>query len=166
MKRKYFFVVVTVLLLALTSFSLSPPSPVMADQLVQVSGIAYFAEEGQCNDPQGANDDFALYVTGDLRGCLYTFIETSTCSPSGTYVETGHEIFVGEGPDGSGTFTTHYRFEAKYHDCATLQGEIIGRCQHPIVSGSGTGAFSGVKGQLNFRDDVELVQFPYTGHLK
>jgi len=162
MNQKYIFVVISVLMVAL----LAAPFPVLAGSLTQISGVGYYAAEGQCTDPQGANDDYALYLTGDLSGCLYTFVETSTCSPSGTYVETGHEIFVGEGPNGSGTFSTNYRFEAKFHDCSNLGGEIKGRCQHPIVSGSGTGDFLGVKGQLNFKDDVVLIEFPYTGHLK
>jgi hypothetical protein len=101
-------------------------------------------------------------MTGDLEGCLYTFVESAKCSPSGVYLETGTETFVGQG----GTFRTTYRFEAKYQDCANLAVEIHGRCQHPIIAGSGTGPFEGVTGRLDFKDDIEAGNFPYRGHLK
>jgi hypothetical protein len=108
--------------------------------------------------------DFALIMTGDLDGCLYTFVETAQSSPSGTYRETGTERFVDS--DGRGTFLTTYRFEAKYEDVDTLSGEIFGRCQHPIVEGSGTGIFEGVTGILFFKDEVETGNFLYRGHLR
>jgi hypothetical protein len=149
---------VTALILA----ALSVPSLAIADGMTHISGIGFFDVTGTCSDPQGQGSDFALTMTGDLQGCLYTFVETSVCSPSGTYRETGREIFVGQG----GSFATTYKFEAKYQDCANLTGEIIGRCQHPIVSGSGTGFFEGVKGRLDFKDDVVAGNFPYRGHLR
>ena len=105
-------------------------------------------------------------MTGDLEGCLYTFVETAESSPSGTYRETGTEPFVGSYLGGAGTFETTYRFEAKYEDVANLAGEIFGRCQHPIVEGSGTGIFEGVSGRLDFKDDVETGNFLYRGHLR
>ena len=108
--------------------------------------------------------DFALIMDGDLEGCLYTFVETQESSPSGTNRETGTELFIAS--NGAGTFETTYRFEAKYEDVANLSGEIFGRCQHPIVEGSGTGIFEGVSGQLFFKDDVESGTFPYRGHLQ
>ncbi len=43
--------------------------------------------------PEGAL--FALHLTGDLEGCLFVFPEASDCSPSGTYRESGTELFVG-----------------------------------------------------------------------
>ena len=68
-------------------------------------------------------------------------------SPSGTYRETGTELFVGSTSEGAGTFETTYRFEAKYEDPTDPATEIFGRCQHPIVKGSGTGIFEGVTGR-------------------
>jgi hypothetical protein len=79
------------------------------------------------------------------------------------YRETGTELFVAS--DGTGTFETTYRFEAKCEDVDTLSGEIFGRCQHPIVEGSGTGIYEGVSGHLFFKDDVEAGNFPCRGHL-
>ena len=97
-------------------------------------------------------------MTGDLEGCLYVFVETAESSPSGTYRETGTELFVASG--GAGTFRTTYRFEGKYEDVANLAGEIFGRCQHVIVEGSGTGVFEGVTGRFDIKDDIEAGNFP------
>ena len=139
----------------------------LAGGATQISGVAFYADDARvhvtCDDPRGEGADYVpLVMTGDLEeGCLYTFIETSVSSPSGTYRETGTEIFVSA--DGSSTFRTTYRFEGKYEDPAT---EIFGRCQHPIVKGSGTGIYEGVSGTLLFKDDIEAGNFPYRGHLR
>ena len=132
----------------------------------QISGVALFEEPGECVDPEGMGDNYALDMDGALEGCLYTFVETADCSPSGTYRETGTELFVGEYNGEVGTFRTTYKFEAKYEDCPNLVGEIFGRCQHPIVEGSGTGVFEGVTGRLDFKDEVESGTFLYRGHLR
>ena len=126
-------------------------------------GVAFFDEADVCDSgSMGAN--FALIMTGDLEGCLYTFVETAQSSPSGTYRETGTELFVAS--DGVSTFETTYRFEAKYEDVTDPATEIFGRCQHPIVEGSGTGVFEGVSGILLFKDEVETGEFFYRGHLR
>ena len=133
----------------------------------QISGIGYYATSGECDyESQGAV--YAIRMTGDLEGCLYAFIDDFECSPSGTYREEGREYFVGTYNGQPGTFWTTYKFEAKYEDCdgGPLGAEIFGRCQHPIVAGSGTGAFSGVTGQINFKDDIEAGNFPYRGQLR
>ena len=157
----------TVLLLATMALTLLVASGVaLAGGATQISGVAVYDDPGECVDPEGAD---ATYVPldmddGDLKGCLYTFVEDSKSSPSGTYRETGYEIFVAA--DGSGTFMTTYRFEGKYN----LAGEeIFGRCQHPIVEGSGTGIYEGVSGILLFKDVLEgedAPYFPYRGHLR
>jgi hypothetical protein len=136
----------------------------------QVSGVGFYAEPLECDvAAQGAT--YAVKMTGDLEGCLYVFIDDFNCSPSGTYRETGREYFVGTyKEEGSGTFWTTYKFEAKYEGCAengaALGAEILGRCQHPIVKGSGDGIFEGVTGRLDLKDDIEAGNFPYRGHLK
>ena len=157
MKRIVFTVTVALML--------ATASPALAEGATQISGVAFFDEADAC-DSGSVGADYALIMTGDLEGCLYTFVETAESSPSGTYRETGTELFVGSYLDGSGTFETTYRFEAKYEDVANLAGEIFGRCQHPIVEGSGTGVFEGVTGILFFKDDVEEGNFPYRGHLQ
>jgi hypothetical protein len=135
----------------------------------QIAGIGYYAEAAECDYP-GEGADFALLLTGDLEGCLYAFVDSYDCSPSGTYREEGREYFVGTYNGGTGTFWTTYKFQAKFEGCAEdgsfIGAEIFGRCQHPIVSGSGTGVFEGVNGRLDFKDDVESGTFPYRGHLR
>jgi hypothetical protein len=135
----------------------------------QISGVGFFDATDACNSAaQGAA--YALTLTGDLEGCHYFFIDEFECSPSGTYLEKGRELFVGTYHGQFGTFWTTYRFEAKYEGCAEngapLGLEIFGRCQHPIVEGSGTGVFEGVTGRLDFKDDIEAGDFPYRGHLR
>ena len=134
---------------------------------LQIAGIGYFAEGADCIYPEGSEEPlFALRLTGDLEGCLFVFPEEYDCSPSGTYLEAGREHFIGTYQGTPGEFWTNYRFEAKYEDCANLTGEIFGRCQHPLVKGSGQGAFAGLEGRLDFKDDIEEVNFPYRGHFK
>jgi len=136
---------------------------------VQISGTSFYDATDQCNSAgQGAT--YALNMTGDLQGCWYIFVDEFDCSPSGTYREIGREYFVGTYMGQEGTFWTTYKFEAKYEGCAEngsyIGAEIFGRCQHPIVDGSGTGVFKGVDGRLDMKDDIEVGDFPYRGHLQ
>lgn len=135
----------------------------------QISGIGFYATTGEC-DYVNPPADYVIRMTGDLEGCHYVFIEDFECSPSGTYREEGKELFVGAYKGQPGTFWTTYKFEAKYEGCSgngsPLGAEIFGRCQHPIEKGSGTGAFVGVTGRLDFKDDIEAGNFPYRGHLQ
>ena len=132
----------------------------------QISGVGFYAGPTECNDPEGQGSSYDLVLTGDLEGCHYVFIETSNCSAGGTYKESGTETFVGAYNGATGTFRTTYLFTGKYTDCANLTAEIVGRCQHPIVAGSGEGVFEGVTGRLDFKDDVEVGNFPYRGHFR
>jgi hypothetical protein len=141
------------------------PSPELAGGATQISGVAFFDAADTCDSASVVpRADYALLMTGDLDGCLYEYIEPQKTTPSGTYLETGEELFVAS--DGSGTFRTTYRFEAKYEDVDNLIGEIFGRCQHPIVEDSGTGIYEGVSGELFFKDNVETGEYPYRGHLR
>jgi hypothetical protein len=137
------------------------PLSASAQGAARISGVGYFDEFDVC-DSGSVGADFALIMTGDLEGCLYVFVETAEFTPSGTYLETGTERFVGM----DGTFETTYRFEAKYEDPANLIGEIFGRCQHKIVEDSGTGLFQGATGRIDFKDDIEAGNFPYRGSLR
>ena len=150
------------------------PSPKLAGGATQISGVAFFDVDNTCHFESVEGADYALLMTEEttegLDGCLYTFAdeENARRSPSGTYLETGTELFVAS--DGSSTFSTTYRFEAKYEDVGMYPnppiGEIFGRCQHPIVEGSGTGIYEGVSGELFFKDNVETGEYPYRGHLR
>jgi hypothetical protein len=157
-------------LVAATLLALILAAPAaLAGGATQISGVGVFDDppaDGVCNDPEGVGDDYALVLDGDLEGCLYTFVGPAVSSPSGTYRETGTELFVSSDPEEPGTFRTTYRFEAKYEDVDNLAGEIFGRCQHPIVEGSGTGDYEGVSGILLFKDEVESGTFLYRGHLR
>ncbi len=140
-----------------------------ASGAIQISGVGFYAEASECNSAsQGAT--YAVRMTGDIEGCLYVFVDEYDCSPSGTYREKGREYFVGTYKGETGTFWTAYKFEAKYEGCAddgaALGAEIFGRCQHPIVEGSGDGVFTGVTGRMDFKDDIEAGNFPYRGHLR
>jgi len=168
MKRRLTILTLTTLaIVAFISVASTAPSPALAGGATQISGVGFYDDDVTdvtCDDSEGAGADYALVMTGDLEeGCLYTFPDhvTAQSSPSGTYRETGTETFVAS--DGSGTFETTYRFEAKY-DLAG--GEIFGRCQHPIVEGSGTGIYEGVSGRIDMKDDIVEVNFPYRGHLR
>jgi hypothetical protein len=172
MKRRLPILTLTTLVaVALIGVVWTAPSPALAGGATQISGDAYFDDppgrECALPPPEGVASDYPpLVMTGDLNGCLYTDILTTESSPSGTYRETGTELFVSSDPEEPGTFRTTYRFEAKYEDVDNLAGEIFGRCQHPIVEGSGKGVFEGVSGILLFKDEVESGTFLYRGHLR
>jgi hypothetical protein len=106
-------------------------------------------------------------MTGSLQGCLYTNVVTSKDTPGGVYLETGEEVFVGSldgGPVGS--FATTYRFESKWDPDVSSGVEVRGRCQHPIIEGSGTGGFEGARGRLDFKDIIgDPVTYVYRGHI-
>ena len=136
---------------------------------MQISGFADITGAG-CEEELG---DFALGLSGDLTGCNYVTVQSSECSPSGTYRERGTEYYIIVDDNGTqiGTFETTYLFTAKFEGCDRENGiplgaEILGRCQHPIVAGSGTGVFEGVTGRLDYKDHVEINEYPYRGHLK
>ena len=136
---------------------------------VQVSGVSFFDATDACDAAsQGAT--YSLNMTGDLTGCWYITVDEYECSPSGTYREIGRELFVGTYQGQSGSFRTTYKFEAKYEGCAAdgayIGAELKGRCQHPIVAGSGTGVFEGVTGRFEMKDDIEAGNYPYTGHFQ
>ena len=139
-------------------------APASAAGTMQLGGDAVFDTTVCDSPPEGFMSYPGLRLTGSLEGCLYTGVVDSQFTPSGGYIETGHEMFVGSLNDGAtGTFTTNYRFQGKYEADFTV--EIHGRCQHPITAGSGTDAFAGVTGRLNFKDDVDNATFYYRGHL-
>ncbi len=164
MKRR--LTILSLTTMALISVVLTFNSPVNAGGAIQIEGVGFFAET-ECIDPEGNGSDFALLMTGDLEGCLYVFVAEGTCQPSGTYRETGTEIFVGNYHNvGFGSFETNYLFTAKLEDCPDLATEIWGRCQHPIARGSGMGDFEGVTGRFDIKDDIEAGNFPYKGHLR
>ena len=133
----------------------------------QVSGSAVY--DAGC-DPTAvggtAPEDPGTYpplkMEGSLVGCWYTYVETAKPNPSGTYQETGTELFVGcLNEDTCGEFTTTYTFTGKF---ASSGEEIHGRCQHPVTGT--TGDFAGMSGVIQFKDDVDTGIFYYRGNIK
>ena len=139
----------------------------------QISGVAVYDLSGTtCKGPPAGYADFVSYppllLTGSLEGCWYTRVDTAkdNGAPSGVYLETGREVFVGSLDDGSaGVFTTTYRFESKWDPEVSSGSELHGRCQHPIVAGSGTGGFAGATGRVDFKDIVADGSYVYRGHI-
>ena len=138
----------------------------------QISGVGIFDATGQCPPPPAGYEDFTsippLVMTGSLEGCWYTKVVTAkdNGTPSGVYQERGEEVFVGSldgGPEG--TFDTTYKFTSKWDPDVSTGSEVRGRCQHPIVAGSGTGGFEGAIGRVDFKDDVVTGEFLYRGHI-
>jgi hypothetical protein len=83
----------------------------------QVAGSSFCETADQCPDAPieyaGFDSYPALVMSGSLVGCLYTKVESTHETPSGVYLETGEEVFVGSLDGGaSGTFSTTYRFES------------------------------------------------------
>jgi hypothetical protein len=153
-------------LVALASVLLGFPAPAHA-AMRQLTGTAYFSSspDEPCPAPHAPYDSYpALVMEGSLEGCWYTYVETARTTKGGVYLESGQELFVGSLNGGPvGTFTTTYKFEAKLDSAGA---EVRGRCQHPIVSGSGTGGFTGATGRLDFKDIIEdPITYEYRGHI-
>jgi hypothetical protein len=140
----------------------------------QISGVGVFDTSGTtCAGPPDGYAEFVSYppiaLTGSLEGCWYTKIDSvkDNGAPSGVYLESGREVFVGSlngGP--AGLFATTYKFESKWDPDVSTGTEVRGRCQHPIVVGSGTGGFDGATGRLDFKDVVADGSYLYRGHVK
>ena len=139
----------------------------------QISGVAVFDFSGtSCTGPPAEYADFVSYppllMSGSLEGCWYTRVDTvkDNGAPSGVYLETGREVFVGSLDGGPvGVFVTTYRFESKWDPDVSTGSELRGRCQHPIVAGSGTGGFAGATGRVDFKDVVADGSYVYRGHI-
>lgn len=131
----------------------------------QVSGDGVYAA---CTPPASAGtapadtgDYPVLNLEGSLDGCWYTYVDAAKSTPSGSYQETGTELFVGclNGTT-CGTFTTIYTFTGKF--TASFE-EIHGRCEHSITGQ--TGGFAGMSGVILFKDDTANQIFYYRGNI-
>ena len=119
---------------------------------------------GTCGE---LSDGYAM--TGDLVGCWWiTKFESKTDPAKHNVLATGEELFVGWIGARYGSFTTTFEYTAKMDGPWVSSPEIHGRCHHPIARGSGTGAFEGISGELNFKDvvDVNPPYYPYWGSLR
>lgn len=142
----------------------------------QIGGRAEFDVSGSvCGPPPASYSDFTdftdyppIVMRGSLEGCWYTKVDVAkdNGAPSGVYLEQGREVFVGRLNGGPvGTFATVYRFESKWDPDVSTGREVVGRCQHPLVAGSGTGGFAGATGRVNFKDIVADGTYVWRGHI-
>jgi cytochrome c5 len=168
MRTKIQRLVLLVMLVGGLLVALSAPANAATNQ---ISGVAVY--DTTCPAPPAGYEDFnsipPLRLTGSLEGCWYTNADTETAkdngAPSGVYLESGEEIFVGSLNGGPvGTFSTTYKFESKWDPDVSTGSEVHGRCQHPIIGG--TGGFEGVTGRVDIKDDVITGEFFYRGHIK
>jgi hypothetical protein len=163
---------ISVLATVAISTTVVGPAPVSAASN-QVSGIGVFVTTGTtCPGPPEGYDDFRSYppilLTGSLEGCWYTKIDSlkDNGAPSGIYLESGREVFVGSLDGGPiGLFATTYKFESKWAPDVSTGTEVRGRCQHPIIVGTGIGGFDGATGRLDFKDIVANGSYVYRGHV-
>ena len=133
------------------------------DKSVFVSGNSTFSD---CGVPES---DYAILLTGDLEGCLSTFIEGSKCrelADYDLYLEHGREVFIGTLNGKPGRFSTDYTFDAAYAKgfCQSFDAslEVGGGCIHKIQRGSG--AFRNVEGVIKIIDVITGVTGdPVTG---
>jgi hypothetical protein len=136
---------------------------------VQVSGVQTPVSSGPCFDPGVAS----FTMQGSLIGCWYFDTFNAKGQPSGTFQATGTEHFVGcldldgdqacTGGDRQGTLYFSFQFTGKL-DPPVTGAEIRGRCQHPIIAG--TGDFAGASGVITFKDDVTNGTSLYRGPVK
>ena len=83
---------------------------------LQLSGTAVYDFDGSiCPAPPSGYADFVSYpglvLSGSLQGCWYTKVDASRTTPSGVYLETGREVFIGSLNGGPiGVFATTYKF--------------------------------------------------------
>lgn len=153
--------------------AIAVPTALAAQGATQIAGDGQVVGFGEPCGPDGemsAPDGVTIELTaGSLVGCWFTTEVTHfAVTPSGTIQERGREtlkVYDEEG-DVVGTFSTTYKFTGKFED-GGAGDEIHGRCQHPIIKGSGTGMFEGVTGRVDFKDvDPAAGILEYRGHLK
>lgn len=158
--------VLAVLILGLVGVGASPAGA----GTTQISGTAAFDDGSVCSGagvPSNFFDYPPLVMSGDLRGCWYTDVLTAkdNGAPSGVYLETGQEMFVGTIGGKTGSFTTTYKFESKWDPDVSSLVEVKGRCQHPIAAGAG--GFAGITGRVDFQDVITAsgTTYVYRGHV-
>ncbi|MDH3247452.1 MAG: DUF3224 domain-containing protein [Acidimicrobiia bacterium] len=132
----------------------------------QISGVGIPGGPGDngCDDAPKADPTYTIAMSGDLEGCIYGYELEAKVLDNGIFQTRDQEFFVGTWDGKTGTWEMREHFTSKWDPTFTEQK--YGRCQHPIVDGSGTGDFEGITGRLDFKDDVDLGVANYRGHLK
>ena len=95
-------------------------------------------QRDECAGPPAGFADFVSYppllLSGSLQGCWYTKVDTAkdNGAPSGVYLETGREVFVGRLNGGPvGVFTTTYKFESKWDPDVSTGTEVVDAASTP-----------------------------------
>ncbi len=151
---------------ALASMMLVGGSTALAsgdNKTVFVSGNSTYSDCGL------AGSDYAISLTGDLEGCLSTFVQGFKCKELehyDLYLEEGREVFVGKFRGKQGRFRTTYTFDGAYAKgfCQSFNAglEVGGGCNHKINGGSNV--FEDAKGLIKFIDVIANVTGdPVTG---
>ena len=133
------------------------------DRSTRISGNSTFSDCGV------AESDFALLMTGDLKGCLSIFVRDFTCKEVNGfahYTERGREAFVGTWRGKHGRFVTNYTVNAAYATgfCESFDFslELSGSCTHHIHGRSGV--FADAEGVFTLFDVITNVTGdPVTG---
>jgi hypothetical protein len=133
------------------------------DRTYAISGNSTFSDCGT------AGSDFALLMTGDLKGCLSIFVQGYTCKEMNDfdrYTERGREVFVGTWRGKNGRFVTDYTVDAAYAKgfCQSFDFslELSGSCIHNIHGRSGV--FADAEGVYTMFDVITNVTGdPVTG---
>jgi hypothetical protein len=155
----------TLVLAALATVIMASGSTATAthDGRIRISGNSTFSDCG------ATGSDFALRMTGDLKGCLSIFVQGYTCKEVNGfahYTERGREAFVGMWRGQHGRFATTYTVDAAYAqgfcDSFDFSLELSGSCIHKITGKSGV--FMGTEGLYTMFDVITNVTGnPVTG---
>ncbi len=157
-----------------------PASPAAADEGAQIVGgqaVPWPVAPETCDPAATGTVDYILAFadgSGDLSGCLYGVRGDGAVTPGGQVSMRADEVFVGCLGDRCGSFALEAHITSRWDGLPGVGDQINGRCQHKIVSGSGTGDFAGVEGRLDFVDILERdddgnlisLSFDYRGHLR
>ena len=108
-------------------------------------------------------------LSGSLQGCWYTKVDTvkDNGAPSGIYLETGREVFVGSlngGPVGVISDDLQVRVQVG-SGCLHRARKSVDAASTPSCAGSGTGGFAGATGRVDFKDIVADGTYVYRGHI-
>ena len=133
------------------------------DTSIRISGNSTFSNCG------AEGSDFALLMTGDLKGCLSIFVQGFTCKELNGfahYKERGREAFVGTWRGKNGRFVTDYTVDAAYASgfCQSFDFslELSGSCTHNLHGRSGV--FADAEGVFTMFDVITNVTGdPVTG---
>ncbi len=164
--RKSLRVMAVVALLSTTAlFGIASPAGAGdSEREIEVSGVGIPGgpEDYGCDELPA---HYVILMTGDIEGCIYGItLSDQYEEESGEYQSRDHETFIGTLDGLSGSWEMDEAYWAVF-DTETGD-QLSGRCEHPIIEGSGTGDFATADGELRFVDNVENHTAVYFGVVK